>query len=167
MIKHFRLILLALAVSAATVFPQKKKQIYLPARPPIAGLHIAMSKDSAELILHKIALRQTTLHVDSLTLIESDSVRVFGEPAYLRIELLHGKVRTIVVNFHPLGGDRYLNTRDVIQRYLERFFGRGVITRDASVTYRRWENEDGTMEASFTDKYLRLFIRLGKQQWQY
>jgi hypothetical protein len=145
----------------------KKERSYVPARPMIGGVHIGMSSDSVDLVLHRIALRTTTMHMDSITLRESDSVRIFGEPAYLRVELLRGKVRTVVVNFHPLAGDHYLNARDLVQKYLETYFGRGVVTRDASVTYRRWENEDGTMEASFADKYYRVFLRLGKQQWQY
>jgi len=137
--------------------------VYVPARPPIDGLHIGMSVDSAELIMKKIALRRTPLKVDSLTLIESDSVRIFGEPAYLQIQILHNKLRTIVVNFHPLFGDHYINTRNKLNSYMEHFFGRGVITQDESVVYRRWENEDGTMEVSYTDKYTRVFVRLGKQ----
>jgi hypothetical protein len=114
-------------------------------------------------VMHKIALRTRTLKVDSLSLLESDSVRVFGEPAYVRLEMLHNRVRTIVVNFHPLSGDHYLNLRSSLPAYLERSFGRGVITKDQSVVYRRWENEDGTMEVSYTDKYLRVFMRLGKR----
>ncbi len=141
---------------------KEKPKAYLPARPPIAGLHLAMSADSAEIIMRHIALRKTTLEVDSLKLIESDSVRIFGEPAYLQIQLLNNKVQTIVINFHPLSGERYLNTRNTLNSYLERFFGRGVITLDESVTNRRWENEDGTMEVSYTDKYTRVFVRLGK-----
>ena len=123
-------------------------------------------RNSSELV--EMALKANDLtgkfKLDSLTLIESDSVSIFGQPAYIRVELLRNKIRTIVVNYHPLAGERYLNTRDVLQNYLERFFGRGVITRDQSVVYRRWENEDGTMEVSFTDKYTRVFMRLGK--WQ-
>ena len=158
----FVLCILALCVSS--VLSQKKKVIYKVPRPAIGGLHIGMSMDSVETILRKIALRTNKFKLDSLTLIESDSVSIFGQPAYIRVELLRNKIRTIVVNYHPLAGERYLNTRDVLQNYLERFFGRGVITRDQSVVYRRWENEDGTMEVSFTDKYTRVFMRLGK--WQ-
>jgi len=153
----------ALLTGSPIANPYKEKPIpYLPARPPIAGLHLAMSADSAELVMRRIALRRTTLEVDSLKLIESDSVRLLGEPAYLQIQLLHNKVRTIVINFHPLAGERYLNTRNALNFYLERFFGIGVITQDESVTNRRWENEDGTMEVSYTDKYTRVFVRLGK-----
>jgi len=124
-----------------------------------------MTTDSAEMMFRKLALRRTTLKLDSLTLLESDSVRIFGEPAYMRVELLRGKIRTMVVNFHPSSGaSHYLDLRNTLQANLETYFGRGVITRDASVTYRRWENEDGTMEVSFTDKYMRVFMRLGK--WQ-
>jgi len=122
-----------------------------------------MSADSAEMIMKRIAFRRTPLTVDSLLLIESDSVRIFGEPAYLQIQIMHNKIRTIVVNFHPLSGDHYLNTRNTLNYYMERFFGRGVITQDESVTNRRWENEDGTMEVSYTDKYTRVFLRLGKR----
>jgi hypothetical protein len=160
-------LLLVFAVFSANAVTPKKDKTYIPARPAIGGVHIGMSADSAEMVLHRIALRTTSMKMDSITLRESDSVRIFGEPAYIRVELLHGKVRTIVVNFHPLSGDHYLNARDLVQKYLETYFGRGVVTKDASVTYRRWENEDGTMEASFADKYYRVFIRLGKQQWQY
>jgi hypothetical protein len=143
--------------------PSKEKP-YVPQRPAIAGLHLAMSADSAEIMMRHIALRSNILEVDSLKLIESDSVRIFGEPAYLQLQILHNKVRTIVINFHPLAGERYLNTRDNLNAYLERFFGRGVITQNESVTNRRWENEDGTMEVSYTDKYTRVFVRLGKRE---
>jgi hypothetical protein len=148
--------------AAASLIPKEKP--YVPPRPVIAGLHISMSADSAELVMRHIALRRTVLQVDSLKLIESDSVRIFGEPAYVQIQLLHNKLRTIVVNFHPLAGERYINTRNLLNSYLERSFGMGVITRDESVTFRRWENEDGTMEVSYTDKYTRVFVRLGKHQ---
>ncbi|MFI5264425.1 MAG: hypothetical protein ACHQM6_07920 [Candidatus Kapaibacterium sp.] len=148
------------AVFAAV--PVKEKP-YQPPRPVLGGLHLAMSADSAELVMHHIALRRTELEVDSLKLIESDSVRIFGEPAYLQIQILHNKVRTIVINFHPLAGERYLNTRNTLNSYMERFFGMGVTTQDESVTNRRWENEDGTMEVSYTDKYTRVFARLGKR----
>ena len=144
------------------VQPKSNTKTYIPARPVIAGLHLALSADSAELVMRHIAIRRNTLEVDSLRLIESDSVRIFGEPAYLQIQMLHNKVRTIVINFHPLAGDRYLNTRNNLNSYLERFFGRGVITQNESVTNRRWENEDGTMEVSYTDKFTRVFVRLGK-----
>ena len=136
---------------------------YIPARPALGGIHLAMSQDSAEMMLSKIALRQTRLALDSMTLIESDSVRIFGESAYMRLEILHGRVRTLVINFHPLSGDHYLNTRDMAQKYLEGYFGGGVNTHNESVLYRRWENEDGTMEVTISDKYMRVFIRLGKQ----
>lgn len=163
-IRHKVLVLCILALCVSGVLSQKKKVIYQVPRPPISGLHIGMNMDSVETILRKIALRTNKFKLDSLVLIESDSVSVFGQPAYVRVELIRNKIRTIVVNYHPLAGERYLNTRDVLQNYLERFFGRGVITRDQSVVYRRWENEDGTMEVSFTDKYTRVFMRLGK--WQ-
>jgi hypothetical protein len=142
---------------------QPKSKPFIPLRPVIAGLHLAMTADSAELIMRHIALRRNILEVDSLKLLESDSVRIFGEPAYLQIQILHNKVLTIVINFHPLAGERYLNTRNNLNSYLERFFGMGVITQNESVTNRRWENEDGTMEVSYTDKYTRVFVRLGKR----
>ena len=147
----------------ASIPIKTKPKIYLPPRPPIAGLHIAMSADSADLIMRHIALRKTILEVDSLKLIESDSVRIFGEPAYLQIQIVRNKVRTIVINFHPLSGEHYLNTRNNLNVYIERFFGKGVITQNESVTNRRWENEDGTMEVSYSDKYTRVFVRLGKR----
>jgi hypothetical protein len=151
------------AFIAHNSFSQKSKKSYQVPRPAFGGLHLGMTADSAEMMFRKIAARRTTLKVDSLTLLESDSVRIFNEPAYMRIELLHGKVRTMVVNFHPSpGASRYLDLRNTLQANLESVFGRGIITHDASVTYRRWENEDGSMEVSFTDKYMRVFMRLGK-----
>lgn len=140
-----------------------KPQSYIPPRPLIAGLHLAMSADSCDLVLRKIAARKNTIKMDSLSLIESDSVRIFGESAYLQVQLLHGKVRTIVVNFHPLSGDHYLNTRNTLNSYMERYLGRGVIKQDENLIYRRWETEDGTMEVSYSDKYTRVFVRLGKR----
>jgi hypothetical protein len=167
----FLLLAISSLLSARSVFadvhnkPKAAKHTltYIPARPAIAGLHIAMSMDSAELVMKKIAVRRVSLKMDSLMLIESDSVRIFGEAAYLQIQILHNKIRTIVVNFHPLFGDHYINTRNMLNTYMEHFFGRGVITQDESVIYRRWENEDGTMEVSYTDKYTRVFVRLGKR----
>jgi len=158
-----------LAFNVSIIFSHTKPQTlspkarYLPPRPSIVGLHLAISADSAELIMRHIALRKNTLQIDSLSLIESDSVRIFGEPAYIQLQILHNKVRTIVINFHPLAGERYINTRNNLNTYMEEFFGRGVITQDESVTNRRWENEDGTMEVSYTDKYTRVFVRLGKR----
>src|SRR5437764_8880244 len=49
---------------------------YVPPRPPFAGLHVGMTEDSANLILRRIAARRDTVTADSLTLIESDSVRI-------------------------------------------------------------------------------------------
>ena len=147
----------------ATTSAKIKPKIYLPSRPSFGGLHIAMSADSADIIMRHIAFRKTVLEVDSIKLIESDSVRIFGEAAYLQVQIVRNKVRTIVINFHPLAGERYLNTRNTLNSYLERFFGRGIITQNESVTNRRWENEDGTMEVSYTDKYTRVFVRLGKR----
>lgn len=147
----------------ASIPAKNKVKLYLPPRPSIVGLHLSMSADSADLIMRHIAMRKNTLVVDSLKLIESDSVRIFGEPAYIQLQILRNKIRTIVINYHPLAGERYLNIRNTVNSYLERFFGRGVITQDESVTNRRWENEDGTMEVSYTDKYTRVFVRLGKR----
>ena len=158
----FLCIFLSSEILASTPAKNKPK-IYSPPRPVVLGLHIGISSDSADLIMRHIAMRRNTLEVDSLKLIETDSVRIFGEPAYLQLQILHNKVRTIVINYHPLAGERYLNTRNTVNSYLERFFGRGVITQDESVINRRWENEDGTMEVSYTDKYTRVFIRLGKK----
>jgi hypothetical protein len=143
--------------------PNLKPQSYIPPRPLIGGLHIAMSADSCELVLKKIAARKNTMKMDSLSLIESDSVRIFGESAYMQVQLLRGKIRTIVVNFHPLSGDHYLNTRNTLNSYMERYLGRGVIKQDENLIYRRWETEDGTMEVSYSDKYTRVFVRLGKR----
>lgn len=104
------------------------------------------------------------MKLDSLSLLESDSVVVFGQPAFMQLQMLRGKVRTIVVNFHPLGGGAYLDTRNALNTYMEKYFGRGVITKNESVTYRRWETEDGTHEVSYSDKYYRLFVKLGKRR---
>ena len=137
-------------------------------RPAFAGLHIAMPEDSAFLIMRHIALRRDTLLVDdrsstdSLTLLESDSVEIFGQPAYLQLQIAHHKVRTIVINWFPLGGDGYTGLRDVLLSYLERYFGHGIVFTDETLTYHRWETEDGTSEVSHSDKYLRIFLRLGK-----
>ncbi|HWF44167.1 MAG TPA: hypothetical protein VG537_05965 [Candidatus Kapabacteria bacterium] len=121
-----------------------------------------MSQDSAFLVMRHIALRMDTLHVDSLLLLESDSVTLFGQPAYIQLQLLHSHVRTIVINWHPLSGDRYTGLRDVLDDYFERYFGRGVAFTNESLTYHRWETDDGTNEVSHSDKYMRVFIRLGK-----
>ncbi|HET6399963.1 MAG TPA: hypothetical protein VFH95_01055 [Candidatus Kapabacteria bacterium] len=136
---------------------------YTPPRPAFAGIHIAMPEDSAFLIMQHIALRHDTLHVDSLVLLESDSVQIFGQPAYMQVQLLHHRVRTIVINWHPLsGGSAYVGLRDVLLSYLERYFGLGVVFNDETLSYHRWETEDGTSELSHSDKYLRIFVRLGK-----
>jgi hypothetical protein len=139
-------------------------QKYIVPRPMFAGLHVGLSQDSAFLVMKLIALRKDTLHVDSMLILESDSVQIFGQPAYVQLQIMRKKVRTIVINYHPLSGDRYLNVRDQVTSYLERFFGRGVVLKDESITYHRWETEDGTMEVSHSDKYTRVFIRLGKPQ---
>jgi hypothetical protein len=140
-----------------------KPKTYIIPRPAIAGLHLAMSIDSANIILKKVASRKTVMTMDSISLIESDSVRIFGEAAFLQLQILHNKIRTLVVNFHPLSGDHYLNTRNTLNSYMENAFGRGVITSDENLIYRRWESDDGTMEVSYSDKYTRVFVRLGKR----
>jgi hypothetical protein len=145
---------------AATLSAQTKR--YVPPRPAFAGIHIAMPEDSANRIMERISLRRDTLQVDSLTLLESDSVKIFGQPAYFQLQIAHKRVRTIVINWHPLGGGAYTGLRDVLNSYLERFFGHGIVFTDQSLTYHRWETEDGTSEVSHSDKYLRIFVRLGK-----
>ena len=114
------------------------------------------------LLMRRIAARQDTLHMDSVTLLESDSVRIFGQPAYLQLQIVHRRVQTMVINWHPLGGDGYTGLRDVLIGYLERYYGRGVVFTNESLTYHRWETEDGTSEVSHSDKYMRVFVRLGK-----
>ena len=137
---------------------------YTPPRPSIAGFHIAMPQDSAEMLMTKIAVRRYTFKLDSLVMLESDSIRIFSQPAYIQLQFLHRKIRTIIVNFHPLGGSEYFDTRKTVLDVFERVFGRGVQTQDESVVHRRWETEDGTHEVSYTDKYTRIFVRLGKRQ---
>jgi hypothetical protein len=138
------------------------KTVYAIPRPVFDGLHVGMSQDSAFMIMRSIALRRDTLHVDSTLILESDSVRVFGQPAYLQLQIVHKKIRTIVINYHPLGGFAYVNLRDVVTQYIERLMGRGVVTTEETLTHHRWETEDGTTEVSHSDKYTRMFIRLGK-----
>lgn len=136
---------------------------YVPPRPPFAGgLHVAISEDSAMTIMKRVAARRDTLYDDSLTLLESDSVSIFGQPAYIQLQIVNHRVRTIVINWHPLGGSGYTNLRDQLSSYLEHYFGRGVVLTDQSITYHRWETEDGTSEVSNSDKYMRIFVRLGK-----
>ncbi len=155
-------VLLALAL----VRPSFADPNLSPPRPAFAGLHIGMTDDSAYLIMRRIALRRDTLSVDgpvdSLTLLESDSVRIFGQPAYLQLQFAHHKVRTIVINWYALGGDGYTGLRDVLLSYLERYFGHGIVFTDETLAYHRWETEDGTSEVSHSDKYLRIFLKLGK-----
>jgi hypothetical protein len=153
------LVTIVFDVTAAT----KKKKSYVPPRPSLAGIHVGMTQDSVDIIMSRIAKRRTTNKLDSLTLIESDSIRVLGEPAYIRVELLRAKVRTIVVNYHPLNGGAFFEVRKTLLEYFEKFFGRGVPSQDQSVSHRRWETEDGTHEVSYTDKYTRIFVRLGKR----
>ncbi|MDP4200907.1 MAG: hypothetical protein Q8922_11720 [Bacteroidota bacterium] len=135
---------------------------YVPPRPAFAGLHVGLSKDSAFMLMSRISTRRDTLHVDSIILLESDSVQILGLPAYVELQLLHGSVRTVVINWHPLAGERYTNLRDNLSATLERAFGRGVVLTNGSLTYHRWETEDGTSEVSHSDKYMRIFLRLGK-----
>src|SRR5689334_6373207 len=98
---------------------------YAPPRPSFSGFHIGMPEDSAYINMRRVAIRSDTLHVDSVTLLESDSVRFFGQPAYVQLQIIHKQVRTIVINWHPLGGSAYTGLRDVLDSYLERFMGRG------------------------------------------
>jgi hypothetical protein len=156
-------LLLLTLILASLAYGGKQAKTYVPPRPSVAGFHIAMSQDSAEMIMTTIALRKNTLKVDSISMLESDSVSVFGEPAYIQLQFLKKKVRTIVINFHPLGGEEYFSTRKTLLEYFERFFGRGVPSEDESVRHRRWETEDGTHEVSYSDKYTRIFVRLGKR----
>jgi len=154
--------ILALAI-LSYVFAMSESGHYSPPRPVFVGIHIAMPEDSAFLVMRSIALQYDTLSVDSVALLESDSVQIFGQPAYLQLQLSHHRVRTIVINWHPLsGGSAYVGLRDVLTSYLERYFGHGVVSTDESLTYHRWETEDGTSELSYSDKYLRIFVRLGK-----
>jgi hypothetical protein len=148
--------------STAPMIVQKPLS-YTPPRPAFAGLRLMMPVDSAKMIMKSIALRQTTHPLnDSVTLIESDSIKLYGQPAYIQLQISQGRVKTIVINFHPLAGDRYFSTRDNITHYMEQHLGRGVVMTNESVTYRRWTTEDGQMEVSHSDKYYRVFIRLGK-----
>lgn len=135
---------------------------YVPPRPPFAGLHVAMSEDSAMQIMHAIAKRMNTLALDSATLVESDSVELFGYSAYVQLQIAQHRIRTIVINFHPMGGGEYLRLRDQLDQYMEHYLGHGVALTNESITYHRWETEDGTSEVSHSDKYMRIFVRLGK-----
>ncbi len=131
-------------------------------RATFAKIHIGMSEDSVLTVFRSYAARKQVIQADSMTYIETDSIMVFGQPAYLQAQLLHKRVRTIAINFHPLSGDRYLNIRDEVDKYLQRLFGRGIEETEESMTHHRWETEEGTMEVSHSDKYTRVFIRLGK-----
>lgn len=133
-------------------------------RPVFRGLHVGLSEDSAKLVMKDISSKVRTMTLDSMLLIETDSTTIFSQPAYVQLQLLKHKVRTIVINYHPLSGDRYLGVRDNLTHYMEQFYGRGIPTQNESLTHRRWETEDGTMEVSYTDKYTRVFVRLGKPQ---
>ena len=146
----------------STTTKSSKPTNYVPPRPAFAGLRLAMPADSVRLVLKNIALRQTQHQLDSITIIESDSIRLYGQSAYIQLQLCNGRLKTIVINFHPLAGDRYFNTREQVTRYMEQHLGRGVVLTNESITYRRWTTEDGQMEVSHSDKYYRVFIRLGK-----
>jgi hypothetical protein len=135
-------------------------------RPNFGGFSIGMSQDSAMLVMRNVAKRSDTLHVDSLILVESDSITLYGQPAFIQLQVLKKRVRTIVINFHPLSGDRYLHVRGQVVQYMEQFYGKGVKLQNESVLYHRWQTEDGTMEVSHSDKYTRVFVRLGKPQRQ-
>lgn len=135
---------------------------YVPPRPAFVGLHVGMPEDSAMQIMKSIAKRTNTMSLDTATLVESDSIVIFGRPAYLQLQIAKRRIRTIVINFHPMGGGDYVALRDVLDSYLERFFGHGVVQVNESITYHRWETEDGTSEVSHSDKYMRIFVRLGK-----
>lgn len=135
---------------------------YVPPRPAFAGFHVGLSKDSAFLLMSRLSTRRDTLHVDSVVLLESDSVQILGSPAYVQLQILHGAVRTVVINWHPLAGEHYTNLRDNLSASLEHSFGHGIVFTNESLTYHRWETEDGTSEVSHSDKYMRIFVRLGK-----
>ncbi len=157
-----RFSLIVASILTFVAVPANAQKIYTPPRPAFAGIHIGISEDSAFLIMRRIALRNDTLAVDSIYLLESDSVQIFGQPAYLQLQIAHHKVRTIVINWFPLGGDGYVGLTGVLLSYLKRYFGHGIVFTDESLTYHRWETEDGTSEVSHSDKYLRVFVRLGK-----
>jgi hypothetical protein len=140
---------------------------YSPPRPVFAGVHVGMPQDSAFLVMKRLAARYDTLRTDSTLLLESDSVQIWNLPAYIQLQIVHKAVRTVVINWHPLGeggsgGSSYPTLRDGIISVLEKNFGRGIAFTNGSLTYHRWETDDGTMEASHSDKYLRVFLRLGK-----
>lgn len=135
---------------------------YVPPRPVFAGIRIGMSSDSALMLFKSVARRVRTHQLDSTTLLETDSIQIYGQAAYLQVQLAGNRVKTIVINFHPLAGDRYFTTRDQVTRYMESLLGRGVVLTNESITYRRWTTEDGVMEVSHSDKYYRVFVRLGK-----
>jgi hypothetical protein len=135
---------------------------YVPPRPTFAGLRLMMPEDSARMIVKNIAKRTTGHLLDSISILESDSVQIFGQPAYLQLQFCRNKLKTMVINYHPLAGDRYFNTRDQVTRHMTQLLGPGVVLQDNSLTYRRWTTEDGQMEISHSDKYYRVFIRLGK-----
>lgn len=146
----------------AQVVIRTKITHYTPPRPSFAGFHVGMTEDSAFMLMKRLAARRDTVRTDTLTLLESDSVQVLGLPAYVQLQITHKTVRTVVINWHPLAGEHYTNLRDGTISTLERAFGRGISFVNGSLTYHRWETEDGTEEASHSDKYMRVFVRLGK-----
>lgn len=156
------LFLCASSIASGQVRLRTQITHYTPPRPAFVGLHVGLSEDSAFTVMKRLAARYDTLHADSVLLMESDSVQVWGLAAYVQLQVVRHSVRTVVINWHPLEGEKYTNLRDGINALLERNFGRGVAFVNGSLTYHRWETEDGTMEASHSDKYLRIFLRLGK-----
>src|SRR5438552_3253895 len=150
----------------ASTSSEAKKLPIIP-RPLFSSFRVGLSIDSAFLVMRHIAVRSDTLRVDSLLLLESDSVTIMGQPAYVQLQIARKRVRTLIINFHPIPGKYYWETRDTIVHYMEHFYGRGVVLNDESLTYHRWQSEDGQMEVSSSDKYTRIFIRLGKPQHSY
>jgi hypothetical protein len=168
--KSHHLILLLITTCVAFGFsahPERTKPrpvVYNIPHATFAKIHIGMTEDSLLLVFRSQAARKQIIQADSITYIETDSITIFGQPAYLQAQLVRKRVRTIVINFHPLSGERYLNIRDQVDQYMQRLFGRGVEETEESMTHHRWETEEGTMEVSHSDKYTRVFIRLGKQR---
>ncbi len=152
------------APAIARVNVNSHQPTYVVPHATFARIHIGMSYDSVLIVFRNYAARKQVIQDDSMTYIETDSIIVFGQPAYLQAQVLHKRVRTVVINFHPLAGDRYLNIRDQVENYMQHIFGRGVVETDESMVHHRWETEEGTMEVTHSDKYTRVFIRLGKQR---
>src|SRR5436305_4555917 len=106
-------LLLILIATCASAQVRVRTQItrYVPPRPSFEGLHIGLSEDSAYLVMKRIAVRRDTMRMDSVTLLESDSVQVWGLPAYVQLQIVRHAVRTVVINWHPLAGEHYTNLR--------------------------------------------------------